>query len=70
MMKTFLGNISVQKKKIIPKSVWAWYLAVVCVIWGKGLGVTIKIFFFLSEIIEKVMQNNLTNEMLLTSKYI
>ena len=25
---------------------------------------------FLSEIIEKVMQNNLTNEMLLTSKYI
>ena len=26
--------------------------------------------FFLSEIIEKVMQNNLTNEMLLTSKYI
>ena len=27
-------------------------------------------FFFLSQIIEKVMQNNLTNEMLLTSKYI
>ena len=41
MMKTFLGNILVQKKKIIQKSVWAWYLAVVCVIWGKGLGVTI-----------------------------
>ena len=45
MMKTFLGNISVQKKKIIQKSVWDWYLAVVCVIWGKGLGVTIQIFF-------------------------
>ena len=29
MMKTFLGNISVQKKKIIQKSVWDWYLAVV-----------------------------------------
>ena len=41
----FLGNISVQKKKIIQKSVWDWYLAVVCVIWGKGLGVTIQIFF-------------------------
>ena len=41
MMKTFLGNISVQKKKIIQKSVLDLYLAVVCVIWGKGLGVTI-----------------------------
>ena len=29
MMKTFLGNISVQKKKIIQKSVWDWYLALV-----------------------------------------
>ena len=29
MMKTFLGNISVQKKKIIQKSVWDWCLAVV-----------------------------------------
>ena len=28
MMKTFLGNISVQKKKIIQKSIWNWYLAV------------------------------------------
>ena len=41
----FLGNISVQKKKIIQKYVWDWYLAVVCVIWDKGLGVTIQIFF-------------------------
>ena len=46
MMKTFLGNISVQKKKITQKSVWDWYLAMVWVIWGKGLvGVTIQIFF-------------------------
>ena len=42
-------------------------LRVVCVIWGKGLGANIQIFFFLSEIIEKLMQNNLINEMLLIS---
>ena len=45
-------------------------LRVVCVIWGKGLGANIQIFFFLSEIIEKLMQNNLINEMLFTSKYL
>ena len=33
------------KEKNHSESVWDWYLAVVCVIWGKGLGVTIHIFF-------------------------
>ena len=33
------------KEKNHSESVWDWYLAVVCVIWGKGLGVTIQIFF-------------------------
>ena len=41
LMKYF----SSKEKKIFQKSVWDWYLAVVWVIWGKGLGVTIQIFF-------------------------
>ena len=77
MMKTFLGNISVQKKKkssrnLFGTGIWLWFwinglifssfsiyifpdikkkkwdltvFEVVCVIWGKGLGANIQIFF-------------------------
>ena len=99
-MKTFLGNISVQKKKnhleiCLGTGIWLWFWINglisssfstyifpdikrnriwLCFKWfvlfgAKDWEQTLK-HFFLSEIIEKLMQNNLINEMLLTSKYL
>ena len=70
MMKTLLGNISVQKKKNHSEVCLALMFGCGLCYLGQSVRSNHLKFFFLSQTIEKVMRNNLTNEMLLTSKYI